>query len=258
MMISMWALVGEDDLQEYAGTLVLPPYLSHLRLGPFRFAAQSENCDGEESLKLTYLAEGRLEEFLLHPKKHVLPLIQFVCPKIDASRIRLPRDDASWHWSRSADPPEKMRIYFAPTTCRLYGSAALPPSEEAYVSVSRSHVFIGRSIVKLYLEAWLDSLGIDDAVAEFDFGTPSSGVEFTAGAIGGQMFLSDEVMAEDLMRFAGLDQALSYVSSLVKLDLDSAPQDHCGVFEDGIYISLSRHSEDSEDLNRGQCSPERP
>ncbi len=213
------------------------------RLGPFEFAAQSENCDGQEPLKLTYLAEGRLEEFLLHPKDHALALIRFVCPKIDAARIQLPRDDASWHWTTSADPPENMSIYFAPTTRRLCGPDTLAPSAETYVSVSRGHVFIGRSAVKSYLEAWLKFLGIDDALTEFDFGTPSSGIEFRAGAIGGQMFLSDDVMAQDLMRFSGLDRALNYVSDLVELDLDSAPQEQCGVFEDGIYINLSPHSE---------------
>lgn len=250
-MISMWAALSEEDVQAYAGTLILPSYLSHLRLAPFRFAAQSESCHGQEPLRLTYLGEGRLEEFLLQPKEHTLAMIRFVCPGIDASRIQLPRDDAHWHWTTTAEPPEKMRVYFAPTTRRLRGAGSLPPSDEAYVSVSRGHVFIGRSVVKSYLEAWLASLGIDEAVTEFDFGTPSSDIEFTAGAIGGQTYLSDQVMAEDLIRFAGLDRALAYVSAFVQLDLDSMGREGGGIDEEGIYIHLSPADERSEDLPRG-------
>jgi hypothetical protein len=257
-MIFLWALVSEDDVRAYAGTLILPSYLSHLRLGPFQFAAQGENCDGQEPLKLTYLGAGRLEEFLLHPEQHARAMIQFVCPKIDGSRIQLPRDDASWHWTRSADLPQKMRIYFAPATRRLSGAVEPCACEDAYVSVSRGHVFIGRPVVRSYVEAWLKSLGVDDAVTEFDFGTPSSGIEFRAGAVGGQMFLSDEVLAEDLMHFAGLDRALGHVSDLVELDLGSVKQGKSGIYEDGVYISLCERAPQSDDPNRGDCAPHRP
>jgi hypothetical protein len=257
-MISMWALLSEDDVRAYAATVILPPYLSHLRLGPFRFAAQGENRDGREPLRLTYLGPGRLEEFVLDPREHALAMIQFICPKIDAARIQLPRDDASWHWTASADPPEDMRIYFAPATRRLSGSATLSPCEDAYVSVSRGHVFVGRSAVKSYLEAWLSRLGIGDAVTQFEFGTPSGGIEFRAGAIGGEMFLCDEVLAEDLLRFAGLDRALNYVGNLVALDLGSVAQDRSGVYADGIYINLLGRVEESDHPRRGDRPPDRP
>ncbi len=243
-MISLWAFMKESDVEAYCSSLLLPSYLSHLRLGPFRFAVQSEDCDGQEPLKTTYIGDGRLEEFLLHPEEHALAMIRFVCPGIDTSRVHLPRDDASWHWTTSADPAELMRIYFEPTIRSLHGSVAPPPlPQEAYVSVSRSHVFIGRSVVRAYLKAWLEFLGIHEDVAEFDFGTPSSGIEFAAGAIGGQMFLSDDVMAEDLMRFAGLDTALGHVSDLVELDMDSSAEDDSGIYEDGVYIKLAERVE---------------
>ena len=239
-MLSLWAFVTEADVEAYLATVILPSHLSHLRLGPFRFAAQPENCDGQEPLQVTYVGEGRLEQYALCPKEHALAMIRFVCPGIDTSRIHLPRDDASWHWGMSADQPEKMRIYFAPTTRSLYDSIVAPPSEEAYVSVSRGHVFLGRAVVESYLKAWLEFLGIEAAAIDCDVGTPSAGVEFTAGAVGGQMFLCDEVMAEDLMRFARLDTALTHVSNLVELDMDSAGQDDSGIYEDGIYIKLSQ------------------
>jgi len=241
-MISLWALLGETDVEAYAATLVLPRYLSHLRLRPFRFREQSENSDGQQPLRLTYCGDGRLEEFLLRPEDHVLPTIRFACPRIETSRIRLPRDDARWFWNPAADPPEPMRVYFEPTTRSLRPSAPSPLSSEAYVSVSRRHVFVGRPVVESYLAAWLESLGIDHAEVRFAFETPSGGVELSTGAVGGQWFLSDDVVAHELIRFAGLEQPLAHVSDWVQLDLDSNGQEQCGIYEDGIYIRLSERT----------------
>jgi hypothetical protein len=238
-MISLWALLSEADVEGYAGTLLLPVYLAHLRLGPFRFRDQVSSSDGQEPLKLTYCGEGRLEEYWLRPEGHVLGMIRFVSPRIHATKIRLPQDDARWHWTTSADPPDPMRIYFEPGTRTLYGRAASTPSPEAYVSVSRRHVFIGRPVVESYLRAWLESLGIDHEAAQFEFDTPSGGVDFTAGAVGGQMFLSDNVIAEDLIRFAGLRWPLAQVGEWVELDRDGALRDGCGIRQDGAYIGLA-------------------
>lgn len=242
-MISLWAVLRESDVEAYAGSLLLPSYLAHLGLAPFKFSQQSKNTDGQEPLRLTYCGEGRFEEFVLHPKDHVLAMIRFVCPRIKTSRIRLPQDDARWYWDPSAEPSQGLRIYFEPTTRSLYGAVALPPSPEAYVSVSRRHVFIGRPVVESYLKAWLTSLGIDDEAADFDFDTPSGGVEFAAKAVGGQLFLSDDVLAKELTRFAGLDKALAEVNDWVKLDLESAREDNSGICDNGIYIQLSQRTE---------------
>jgi len=249
-MISLWALLNEADVEAYAGSLVLPGHLSHLRLGPFKFSGQSKNSDGQEPLKLTYCGEGRLEEYALPPEDHVLDMIRFVCPRIETSRIRLSRDDASWHWNPTADPPEPMRIYFEPTTRLLLGPPR-SPTPEAYVSVSRRHVFIGRPVVESYLRAWLESLGIDEEAIEFEFDTPSGGVEFAASAVGGQMFLSDDVIAKELLRHAGLERPLSHVSEWATVDLDSPPSDRCGIHQDGVYIQLSERAEGTS----GQVSP---
>jgi len=241
-MISLWALLGESDVEAYAATLVLPTYLAHLRLGPFRFREQSENSDGQEPLRLTYCGDGRLEEFLLRPEDHVLPAIRFACPQIETSRIRLPQDDARWFWNRAADPPEPMRVYFEPTTRSLHAPAPSPACAEGYVSVSRRHVFVGRPVVESYLAAWLDRLGIDHAELRLEFETPSGGVELSTGAVGGQMFLSDDLVAHELIRFAGLERPLAQVSDWVRVDLDSDRQDKCGVYEDGVYIRLSERT----------------
>ena len=62
-MLSLWANADEHAVEAYAGGLVLPEYLAHLRLDPFRFAAQPQSGDGQQPLVLRYVGEGRLEQF---------------------------------------------------------------------------------------------------------------------------------------------------------------------------------------------------
>jgi len=244
-MISLWALVSERDVEAFADSLVLPVYLAHLRLAPFRFAEQAKNVEGREPLVLCYVGDGRLEEFQLPPEEHALAMIRSVCPGIVASRLQLPRDDARWHWDDSGGP---MRIYFAPTATALGHSGPRPPDQAAYVSVSRQRVFVGRPLVEDYLRAWLRRLGIDDAQARFQFATPFGGVELCAGPIAGQMLLDDVAMAEDLVRFAGLEQPLAEVRDFVRLDLAGGGPE-CGILDSGVSVHLARCGEDD---------PERP
>jgi len=234
-MISLWALVTESDVEAYCSTLVLPDYLSHLRLEPFRFADQPANCDGGEPLTVVYTGEGRLEEYRLYPEQHLLALIRFVCPSIDPARLQLPKDDASWHWTTSDG---SMRVFFEPTTRVLVNVEARPPAEASYVSVSRGHVFIDRDTVESYIEACLLQLGVESEAAGFNFGTPSGTIDFIAGPIAGQMLLGGDVAAEDLIRFAGLTAALTQVSNLTQPAADN-PEERCGVYEDGVYLRLS-------------------
>ena len=237
-MISLWALVTESDIEAYCSTLVLPDYLSHLRLEPFHLADQPANCDGREPLTVVYSGDGRLEEYRLCPDQHLLPLIRFVCPNIDPARLQLPKDDASWRWTTSEGAPESMRIFFEPTTRVLVNVEAVPAAEASYVSVSRGHIFIDRATVESYIKARLLQLGVESEEAGFDFGASSGAIDFTAGPIAGQMLLDGDVAAGDLIRFAGLTSALTHVSNLAQ-PTAHAPGEKCGAHEDGVYLRLS-------------------
>ena len=240
-MISLWAVVRESDVEAYASTLVLPPYLSHLHLEPFSFRAQATNRDGHEPLELSYRGEGRLEHYRLLPEDHALGLVCAVCPGINTSRIHLPRDDARWHWTAGPHDEPQMRIYFAPTARTLPEMPASHPADDAYVSVSRGHVFLGRRVVEAYTAAWLARLGIESEPPCCQFDTPGGGVDFSAGQVGGQLLLSDRVTAEDLVRFAGLEPALADVRDFVVLDLDEADENPAGPGDEGVYLALRRH-----------------
>ncbi|MEE8453079.1 MAG: hypothetical protein V3R99_14230 [Thermoguttaceae bacterium] len=238
-MISLWAFVTESDVEAFAAGLVLPPYLAHLRLRPFEFSAQAENCNGEEPLKLVYVGDGRLEEYLLHPADHVLPLIRFICPNLRDSRLHLPRDDAQWSWAQSGgdtttQAPGPMRVFFAPAAQMLPCRRPKTPVQDAYVSVSRGHVFVGRAVVEAYVESWLDFLGADATEISFDFSTANSEIGFSTDKMGGQVFFGDDALANDLVRFAGLDTPLQEVGRLANVEILQSGD----VLEDGIYLPL--------------------
>jgi hypothetical protein len=245
-MLSLWAILTETDIEAYAGALVLPSYLAHLCLGPFKFADQAANADGRESLVLTYLGEGRLEEYALEPASHALAMIRFVAAGLDAQRIRLPMDDASWLWSDGEPLSPGLRVYFAPVASSLKKTLPGPIGQEAYVSVSRRHVFLGRSVVEAYVTAWLEHLGIAAPVS-FEFGTPAGDIAFRADSIGGQLVLDDRTTVEDLLHFAGLAKLLAQLRPFVAMELDAALPNGGEIQENGIYLPLAcRHEEQFE------------
>jgi hypothetical protein len=238
-MIFLWANLSEADVEAYAASLVLPAYLSHLQLAPVRFERQAKNSDGREPLVLTYVGQGRLEEYALPPRDHALPMILSACPGIVASRIRVPEDDAHWVWNTDGDG-SPMRIYFAPARPLSGPVASSTDDGQAYVSVSRGHVFIARPRVEAYVQAWLQRLGIGQTVARFDFPTPAGEIEFLAGNVGGQLTLDSLQQARDLAQFAGLGPALGEIREFAQPDLDAGDPSHCGIFDEGIYFPLRK------------------
>ncbi|MDD3588012.1 MAG: hypothetical protein PHQ75_12595, partial [Thermoguttaceae bacterium] len=63
-MLTFWANVREADIEHYARSLVLPAFMSHLRMDPFSLSQQQHNADGREPLVVLYSGDGRLEEIL--------------------------------------------------------------------------------------------------------------------------------------------------------------------------------------------------
>jgi len=237
-MISLWAWVEPSDVAEYAASLVLPVYMSHLGLAPFTFASQAPHRDGREPLVLTYVGEGRLEEFRLDPKEHALGLIRLVAPQIVVARVQLPQDDASWFWNAPEGSGARMRVYFAPTAAALGLRSSKAPADRAYVSVSRGHVFLGRGVIEEYLRAWLGHLGLSADGFQVELVTPSGAVELSAGPIGGQMLL-DDVTIEDLLRFACLDTVLAQLGEFVALSAEPDTARRAAITPEGISIPLT-------------------
>jgi hypothetical protein len=132
-----------------------------------------------------------------------------------------------------------MRIYFEATSRTLHERLGRPVGQDAYVSVSRRHAFLGRPVVEAYVRAWLRRLGLDDSGASFDFGGSSAAIELAAGPVGGQLLLDEEADTGDLLQFAGLDGVLAQLGQFVRVDLEGPPQDGSGIFSDGIYIQLA-------------------
>ena len=236
-MISLWVVARESDIEAYAATLLLPSYLAHLQLAPLRFAEQAPVRDGREPLVLTYLGEGRLEQYGLDPREHALGLIRFLSPGIDTSRIQLPQDDAAWLWPDPADC-HAMRIYFSATAQVLNQSLDEPIGQQAYVSVSQQIAFVGRPVLDRYLRAWLGRLAIADDDLTLGLGAASGALEFQAGPVVGQMLVDDEVSSADLLRFAGLDRIVAELSGTVALDAAPPRCKPYGVRDDGVYLRL--------------------
>lgn len=234
-MISLWVVARESDVEAYAASLLLPCYLAHLQLAPFRVAQQAAIRDGREPLVLTYLGEGRLEHYALDPRPHALGLLGFLVPGIDTSRVQLPQDDAAWLWPDPADS-RAMRVYFSATAQVLNEALDEPVGQQAYVSVSQRLAFVGRPVLEKYLRAWLARLAIRHGDLTLALGAVSGAIEFQSGAVAGQMLVDDEVSSSDLLRFARLDRVLAGLP--VGLDPRPPRCEPYGVRADGVYMPL--------------------
>ena len=244
-MISFWIEVEPQDVEAFASTLVLPSYTAHLSLTPFSFASQGLNRDGLAELTLTYEGPGRVEDVRLAPAEHALDMIRFLCASIDPTKIGFSEGDAVWHWpapselsSEEKNGVERMRIYFTPTEERLNAAAQDFSPSEAYVSLTRAGVFIGRSIVERYVNAWLQRLGLKNAEAAipaWENGT-SGGVRFVLAPLGGELLVDSEPMIADLLQFAGLDGPLAALDTPVKPE--TLAQGGPDLRPDGLFFLL--------------------
>lgn len=191
-MLIFWANIDESDVEGFAGTLLLPSYMSHLTLSPFRIGDQPHNFDGLQPFILTYTGQGRVEQLAVAPQKHALQLLRYAVPALDFDWIRLSTNGAIWNWdvpaakqdfasSRQESSKEssllknhslpEFRIYFEAIFHSLQSGSQKNHFSpfQTYVSVSRKEMFIGSQILAAYFQAWINRLLRRDS---FPFKTP--------------------------------------------------------------------------------------
>ena len=173
-MLTFWALLNKTDIEHYVHSLILPDYMSHLVMEPFRWRNQSRTPDGRTPLIIRYYGPGRIEEIPLSPEVHAERLLGVAKPGIELTKVRLPEDGVFWNWEtsdlpegmavidaeepyddlegewdESDDPTARLRLFFFPKESLL--KEELPvnvPSHDAYVSVTREEIFISQRMIQ--------------------------------------------------------------------------------------------------------------
>ncbi|MBR4834074.1 MAG: hypothetical protein IKU86_07070 [Thermoguttaceae bacterium] len=173
-MIDFWARIDESDVEKYAKTLILPEYMSHLKLLPFSLSEQVESASGREPLTLTYVGDGRLEELTLEPERDAAPLIASLDLGVNVEKIRIASAGPCWTWNdfgpshpfyarpldstpsaaetNDAESRRFLRVYFEPKEERFRQELKFDACD-AYVSVSRREIFFSWRVLRAYLEA---------------------------------------------------------------------------------------------------------
>ncbi len=237
-MLSFWANIEESEIEAFAGTLILPTYMSHLSLAPFQLANQPHNADGKQPFILTYVGDGRVEQLAVDPHKHALDLLRFVFPTLDREALRIPVGHPIWIWSNSATSGENLRLFFEPIRQTL--DAAPDPHRfspfQTYVSVSRKELFIGMQIITEYFQAWIRSLTNDpEDGTNLTLERTATGIGFSTSKLGGELLVENDAVFQDILRFSGLKTPLAEIAPLALPDLDS-PETQIG--EAGILFRL--------------------
>ncbi|MGL6227470.1 MAG: hypothetical protein ACRC10_12695 [Thermoguttaceae bacterium] len=260
-MLSFWAYIDESDIEAFAGTLLLPRYMSHLSLAPFHFGNQYPNSDGRVPLILTYIGEGRVEEMSLEPEQHALDLLHYAIPALKRGMVQLPGQEAVWNWTlngsknqRHLDSHAGLHVYFEPIVKTLPSlspeSSTFSPFQ-TYVSVSRKELFLGSQVFSAYFQAWINLLTnhlmLENTASEniplsfiqsesLTLDCTPNGFTFSTSKMGGELLLENDTVFVDLLRFAGLKEPLNAIADFVVPDLDS-PETQIG--EVGVLMKLA-------------------
>ncbi len=236
-MLTFWANVREADIEHYARSLVLPAFMSHLRMDPFSFSQQQHNADGREPLVVLYSGDGRLEEILLKPEKHALAILGSLDTQIDTQKVSLP-DGPIWTWSGGSEETPELRLYFVPLAPGLNreSSDVFPPAQ-AYLSVSRKELFISESVIRLYFEQCCKAIvsGSNKADSLPEWTQSSSGLRFRCGQIGGEWIVSMDAVMDDLLCFARLKRAAQYLEPTQPIDWSDGDIE---LRDDGVHIYI--------------------
>lgn len=249
-MLTFWGNIEEIDISAYAATLILPSYMSHLQLSPFRFAAQRSANTGEQPLTLTYTGPGRIEQFDLSPLEHAMDLLCHTCPGLHRDRVQLPKQGAIWSWppasekktsnnlpvvitpgdDASAESNANMRLFFRPVVDTLAESIigddaeiktqSFPP-EKAYLSVSRSEIFLHIDVVTAYFRTWLAYLGVPDDTNAMSCRATVCGFLAESPYLTIEATITPNQLFQDLLRFAGLSRWFDELGNDIAPDLDA-------------------------------------
>jgi hypothetical protein len=262
-MLTFWGNIEEADIAAYAATLILPSYMSHLQLSPFRFATQQSCNSGEQSLTLTYTGPGRIEQFELSARENALELLCHTCPGLQRNRVQLPTQGAIWLWPppKSGKMPQSdrpfvtptstdditesganMRLFFRPVAETLAAAETPPqsfPPEKAYLSISRGEIFLHTDVITAYFRAWLEYLGMQE---------PPENVTCratTCGFIAESPYLTIEATIEpndifqDMLQFAGLSRWFGELDGNIAPDLDA---EGTTITNHGLLIALKKQA----------------
>lgn len=210
-MLYLWAYIEESDIEAFAGTLVQPDHMSHLKLAPFRLAEQPYNADGRGPLVLKYISRARVEEFKIFPCEYALRLFHYVFPSVAIGNLSIPKCSQSiWNWSPSektnGDEKNRLRLYFEwnkPPDVGISRQRFTP--WQCFLSHSRNEIFISNEVLTRFFAQWAELLGI--VIAEDDplvLKASAGGYVFENRWIGGEYFLEKDDILENLFEFAEL------------------------------------------------------
>ncbi len=263
-MLTFWGDIEETDISAYAATLILPAYMSHLQLSPFRFTDQTRGSTGEQPLTLTYTGPGRLEQYELSARDHALDLLCRTCPGLSREGIELPQQGAIWSWppisgkkasqdtpvvitrdDHTADAQEEaavtMRLFFRPVVATLgvISPGGFPP-ENAYLSVSRKEIFMHINVITEYFLAWLDRLGTPEESENLRCRATACGFCVTTPYLTIEATIAPNEVFQDMLRFAGLSRWFDELGDTIAPDLD-APETN--IADNGLLVKLKTKNE---------------
>lgn len=244
-----WGIIHETDVSSYAGTLILPEYMSYLQLTPFQFTDQPKDKNPAQNLLLIYSTAGRVEELELNSTEHAVNLLCHVYETLDQNLITLPNSGMHWHWPfflssndhwdrDVSDNKAVMKIYFEPT-CQVLNRASEVPfaPEKAYLSFSRRKLFIHQEVIFEYYRQKMLALGYSVNTDQFDFSMTSLGFICTDQQIAWEWIPEWDDIFNDLLIFSGCRHWIDHLKNVLSINDRTID---INIEKEGVYVDISK------------------
>ena len=244
-MLTFFAKIPLKKIEEYASVQFVPPYLAYTKLEPISMNTQ-ETRKRAAPIHLLYTATGRMEDHYLHAEEHAMKILPWLyenylnekrIPAGNESREISPVDGASlWHWE-----DENLCVPFAPPVRKLETRGKTLSSADTYVSISRRQIFISYPVIRNYMAAWLQKIGLNGLeIQELRWEPAGFYFLLDASPFYGKLIFSDMDTVHDLLHFAHLDRTLESIldRGWGKLDLDACAGAAFQVTEQGVLFRL--------------------
>lgn len=210
------------EITSYMASHILSDFYENMRLDKIGLAPDFTNGVGNQPLIFTYSLPGRVEDYDMRPEEHAFLLIASRHPDFVPEKAQFCRGVPLWTWET-----DKIVINIEPKELDCEPTGEIVNTEDAYVSISRKHVFISFEMIQEFLTLQLARLGLNlKDVQPLKWDASRNALICQSGPVSITWVISEPNAFEPLLRFLRLDQMIQNIRDEYRFSIEEAAPIH--------------------------------
>jgi len=207
-----------QEITSYMASHVLPDFYENMRLEKIGLDPKFINGCGNQPLVFTYSMPGRVEDFDMRPEEHAFPLIASCHPYFEPEKAQFIAYTPLWNWTT-----ETVTINIEPKELDYEPTGEVVSTQDAYVSISRRHVFISFDVIQEFLIIQLAQLGLNlKDVQPLKWDGSRNALVLQAGTVTITWVISEPNAFVPLLYFLNLDKILASLKGRFRFSIEEA------------------------------------